>query len=259
VIFTDDFSDGASPLWNNARGNWTTSSGVYYASAPNNIPATFSGLPFVLQNFSVDVDINGVADGGIWLRSDPAGTNGVLLVTGGNGWGSGSRGANAGRSLYWHVITQANYNNPPILNQAFNVFTNPGAENVHLRIEVDGNVYSAFVNGATTPTTTLVETNRTYASGHVGLYDFSTQTFDNFLLQIPAGFGPYSLNLGATGAGGAVLSWTTNALGWAPETAGSLTSLAWVTVTNQTPVVGTNFVLAIAATNREQYFRLHKE
>ena len=61
--------------------------------------------------------------------------NGVLLVTGGHGWGSGVRGGNAGHSLYWHVITPQNWSSPPILNEVFNVFANPGVENVHLRVD----------------------------------------------------------------------------------------------------------------------------
>ena len=188
TIFTDNFNAGASPEWSNSRGAWMAAGGVYYATVPNNIPPTFTGLPFVLQNFAIDVDINQVADGGIWLRCDATGTNGVLLVTGGHGWGSGGRGGNAGQSLYWHVLTPANWSNPQILNEAFNVFTNPGVENVHLRVEVDGNHYSAFLNGSSNATTTLIETNNTYSTGHVGLYDFSSQTFDNFVLQIPSGF-----------------------------------------------------------------------
>lgn len=58
MIFTDTFGAGASPLWSNLRGDWVAAGGVYYAAQPNNIPATFTGLPYVLQNFSIDVDIN---------------------------------------------------------------------------------------------------------------------------------------------------------------------------------------------------------
>ncbi|HWX19921.1 MAG TPA: hypothetical protein VN578_08460 [Candidatus Binatia bacterium] len=259
IVFTDNFDAGASPLWSNLRGNWASSGGVYYATQPNNIPATFTGLPFVLQNFAIDVDINQVADGGIWLRSDASGTNGVLLVTGGYGWGSGNRGPNAGRSLYWHVITDANYNNPPILNPVFNVFTNPGVQNVHLRIEVVDNQYSAFVNGSTNATTSLLETNRTYSSGHVGLYDFSSQTFDNFVLQIPPGFGPYSLAITSGSPQRVTLLWTTNAVGWALESAVSPVGSIWNSVTNAPLSAGTNFAVTVPSTSSQQLFRLRKQ
>ena len=258
IIFADDFSSGASPQWSNLRGNWTVSGGAYYATAPNNNPATFSGLTNVLTNFSIDVDINLVADGGIWLRSDASGTNGVLLVTGGHGWGGGARGGNAGRSLYWHVITSANYNNPPILSEAFNVFSNPGVESVHLRVEVNGNLYSAFLNGSTNAVTSLVETNNTYAAGHVGLYDFSSQTFDNFVLQIPPGFGSYSLNISHTAPDQAQLFWTTNALGWDLEAATSLAPAVWNPITNAPVTSGTNFTVTISVTNNQSFFRLRK-
>lgn len=258
VVFTDNFDTGVSALWSNLWGDWFVTGGVYSAAQPQNVPPTFTGLPFVLQNFAVDVDINQVADGGLWLRCDASGTNGVLLVTGGHGWGGGIRGGNAGRSLYWHVITQANWNNPPILNEAFNVFTNPGVENVHLRVEVVGNLYSAFLNGSTNATTSLLETNKTYSSGHVGLYDFSAQTFDNFALEVPPGFGPYRLDIAQADASHVTLSWPTNAVGWNLESAMFLTPADWSTVTQTPAVSGTNFVLISGYTDVQQFFRLHK-
>jgi hypothetical protein len=258
VILTDTFDSGVSPAWSNLRGNWVVNGGVYYATQPNNIPPTYSGLPLVLQNFAIDVDINQVADGGIWLRCDDSGTNGVLLVTGGNGWGSGIRGGNAGRSLYWHVITHANYNNPPKLNEAFNVFANPGVDNVHLRIEVIGNLYSVFLNGSTNATTSLLETDNSFSSGHVGLYDFSTQTFDNFILQIPPGFGPYNLAISSPTANQATLLWPTNAVGWALQSSAGLSNPAWDSVTNSPLIANTNFTVTVAATNAQQFFRLYK-
>jgi hypothetical protein len=259
VVFTDNFDTGASSLWSNLRGAWFSANGVYDASQPQNVPPTFTGLPFILQNFAVDVDINQVADGGIWLRCDASGTNGVLLVTGGNGWGSGNRGGNAGRSLYWHVITPANWSSPPILNEAFNVIANPGVDNVHLRVEVVGNLYSVFVNGSTNATTSLLETNNTYSSGHVGLYDFSSQTFDNFVLQIPPGFGPYNLAISQPDPLHTTLSWTTNAVGWVLESAGSPAAPTWNHVTNAPTIVNTNFALTVGVTNTQQFFRLHKQ
>jgi len=259
TIFTNNFDSGASAQWSNLRGSWATTGGVYYATAPNNVPPTFTGLPFTLQNFAIDVDINQVADGGIWLRCDATGTNGVLLVTGGHFWGGGSRGGDAGRSLYWHVITPANWNSPAILNEAFNVFTNPGVENVHLRVEVVGNSYSAFVNGSSNAITTLIETNNTYSAGHVGLYDFSTQTFDNFVLQVPIGFGPYTLDIKPAGPSQATLYWLTNALGWNLESTALLTPPGWSTVTNVPVTVGTNFSVTISNGLPQQFFRLHKQ
>jgi hypothetical protein len=50
----------------------------------------------------------------------------------------------------------------------------------HIRVEVSGDTYSAFVNGSTTAATSI--TTNTFTSGHVGLYDFSGQTFDNVVV-----------------------------------------------------------------------------
>jgi hypothetical protein len=260
IIFSDNFDAGASAQWNNLRGGWFAANGVYDTQFPQNIPPTFTGLPFVLANFAVDVDINQVADGGLWLRCDATGTNGVVLVTGGHGWGGGARGGNAGRSLYWHVVTPANWSSPPILNEAFNVFTNPGVQNVHLRVEVVGNLYSAFVDGATNATTTLLETDNTYSTGHVGLYDFSEQTFDNFLLQIPQGFGPYPLGIRLADAQNVELAWTTNAIGWRLEVAPDAHGISWTPLTNPPPgISGTNYTLTVGVTNVQQFYRLHRQ
>jgi hypothetical protein len=165
TIFTDNFNSGASPLWGNQSGNWSAAGGVYNAQAPNNNPSTYSSLPFNLTDFTVNVDVNQVSDGGIRLHSDAPGLNGIVLVTGGNDWGRGGIGPSAGTSLYSHVITNGVVS--PKLDEAFNVFT-PG-QNYHLTVDVVGNTYEAFVNGVLE--TTLVD--NTFASGEVGLYDDS--------------------------------------------------------------------------------------
>jgi len=93
ITFTDDFAPGPSQLWNNLDGNWTATAGQYYATVPNYEPLTFTGLPFVLSDYTLTVTtVDG--DGGIWLRSqesDPY-THYVLLVIGGDDYGAGERG-----------------------------------------------------------------------------------------------------------------------------------------------------------------------
>lgn len=168
TVFVDDFENGVSPLWGNELGAWAAPDGVYSAEMPNNRPSARSSLPFEVSNFTIDLDINGVDDGGIWLRSASApgtqvGVKGVLLVA-------------KGTSLYWHVVpTGDGYGG--ILNPVNGVFA--AGSSPHIRVEVCGNTYDAFVNGSTTPATTL--TNGDFPVGRVALYDFSTQTFDNVL------------------------------------------------------------------------------
>ena len=174
-IFSDDFDLGASPLWGGEVGNWSDAGGVYNATAPDNFPNSHSSLPFELTDFAIDVDINNVSDGGIWLRSADApgtaiGVKGVLLVTG--------AGATGGTGLYWHLVSDGtSYGS--IINAASGLF--PAGSNPHIRVEVTGDTYEAFVNGAATPGTTL--TTSTFASGRVALYDYAAaQTFDNVVL-----------------------------------------------------------------------------
>ena len=168
IIFTDAFTSGASPSWGNEVGGWSAAGGVYDAQFPNNSPITYSSLPFSLQDFSVELDINNVQDGGLWLRSSDN-QNGVLLVTGASGG-----------DLYWHVISGGVVG--PVQNRADNIFT-PGVSDPHLRVVAQGSTYSVFVDGALTPATTL--TDATFTSGKVALYDFSNQTFDNVTVAVP--------------------------------------------------------------------------
>ena len=175
VIFSDNFNSGASPLWGNQSGNWIASGGVYFAQSPTNSPLTHSLLPFVVDDFVVDVDVNGASDGGIWLRSNMDRTKGVLLVVAGLG--------HSGTGLYWHIgpdfIT--------VLNPSADLF-NQG-DNIHVQVVVLGDTYSAYLNGSSNPATTLVTSS--VPNGLVGLYDFTGHTFgqqdfDNFALSTEA-------------------------------------------------------------------------
>jgi len=254
-IFTDDFSPGPSPLWNNLRGEWTATNGVYYALLPSNNPLTYTAVPFNLTDCSLDVDIYAVGDGGVWLRSDEAGENGILLVTGGNNYGGGARGGDAGTSMYWHRVVNGQYSNP--LNEAYNVITNPGAQSIHLRVQVTGVTYAAFVNGNTNPVTTL--TDSTYASGRMALYDFSAQTFSNVVIQIPSNqtAGPFQLAIAELNPQQAVISWPTNANGFFLQSTPTLANPDWTSVTNRPAVSNELFIVTVTLTNASQFFRLN--
>ncbi len=176
IVFSDNFDSGASPMWGNEVGAWSAAGGVYNAASPGSFPNAYSSLPFDLGDFSIDVDINGVSDGGIWLRSaaapgSPIGIQGVLLVTG--------AGATGGTGLYWHQV-----NNGTTYGAALNAVSGlfAAGSNPHIRVEVSGNTYSAFVNGSSTAATTL--TTGLFTSGRVALYDFSSQTFDNVVINV---------------------------------------------------------------------------
>ena len=173
AIFSDNFDAGASPLWSNDIGNWTATGGVYQAGSPSNNPSTITVLPYVLTDLELDLDINNVQDGGVWLRveqfPDGRAKNGVVLVTGGYG--------GTGNGLYWHTFTNGGFSG--ILNPVSGLFSS-GVSDPHLRVTVSGDTYAAYVDGSPTPATTLTTT--VFASGQVGLYDFSPQTFDNVVL-----------------------------------------------------------------------------
>lgn len=167
TIFSDDFDSGANSAWGNELGSWVTNGGVYDAQS---ISAYSSVTTFPsLTDFTVNVDINNLDDGGVMLRSSDWG-NGVALITGGKGNGNFS-------GLYWHIKQNGSWGR--ILNEVYI----PGlfGSDVSLQIVVSGNKYSAYVNGATSPATTL--TTSVFSSGKVALYDNSRQTFDNFSIS----------------------------------------------------------------------------
>lgn len=172
IIFSDNFTPGPSPLWGNEIGNWTTSGGAYFAQSPSNNPTTYTSLPYSLGDLTIVEDINKVQDGGIYLHAADS-NNGVLLVTGGNN--------GTGTGLYWHIIQNGSFSSP--LNEVTGLFT-PGVSDIQLTVTVIGDVYSAYINGSTTPATTL--TTSLFPTGKVGLYDFSGQTVSNFVLSTPS-------------------------------------------------------------------------
>src|SRR5438105_1500382 len=84
TVYSDSLTNGVSLPWSNLRGNWTSTSVGYFAQNPSNGPLTATLLPYALADFTVSVNYNGASDGGIFLRSDASGNNGILLVIGGN-------------------------------------------------------------------------------------------------------------------------------------------------------------------------------
>jgi 3-keto-disaccharide hydrolase len=207
TVFFDDFNSGvASPVWSNTLGNWTADGSVYRAQQPDNFPNTHSFVSTMpsLTDFSVTVDVNAARDGGVWLRasSDPTtqiGVTGILLIFLNDGAGSARP-----NSLFWHEVGEQ-------YGAQLNVEVDQYVGSFSLRIDVQGNTYSAFVNGSSTPATTFISDK--FTSGYVGLYDHGifpgdVQSFDNFRLSVSvpgpiAGAGPPGLIL----AGGGLLGW----------------------------------------------------
>jgi hypothetical protein len=174
AIFADHFNKKPSALWRNETGAWAVEAGAYKATNPANFPAASSSLPFNLTDFSVDFDVNDVQDGGIWLRSAAApgtavGRKGIIF----------NLQTINGTKVYWHIVEDGNE-----WGDAQNLVFLSFGNTVHVHIEVAGDTYSAFLDGSSTPASTL--TTSLFTQGHVALYDFSGQSFDNFVLRAPS-------------------------------------------------------------------------
>lgn len=169
TVYQEDFDDGLCNACGNERGGWVVTDEVD-ALCPLNIPPTYSSFPINMTDFVFECDIRAVSDGGIWLRShfDNGTAWGVLLVTGGMN--------RTGTGLYWHTVHGDSYSG--FFNPHDGLFQQ--GQDIHLRIEVIGDSYSAYLNDSPVPATTLVTSE--FSCGRVALYDYSSQRFDNILI-----------------------------------------------------------------------------
>ena len=183
VSFTDSFTPAASELWNSHSGNWTASAGQYFAQVPNDDPLTFTGLPFVLTDYTLTVTTV-IGDGGIWLRANENNplADYILLVLGGDNYGQGARGGEAGTSIYFATPKGG-------FSTVHGVFTPGGIYTI--TVTARGDTYSAYINGSKTPVTTYVDS--TFPSGQVGLYDDQPNTVTGNGFGAPSTFSNFSL------------------------------------------------------------------
>lgn len=176
IIFRDDFSAGASPLWGNESGGWSASGGFYDAAGPSTYPNAYSSLPFELGDHTIAFDVEDVQDGGVWLHATPAagpiGLKGVLLVTGGHGL--------TGDGVYWHIVTGSDYG--PLLGEVRGLFQ-PGQSDASFRVTVTGDTYELYVNDSPTPTTRL--STPLFPRGRTAMYDYSPQRVSSVVLSTP--------------------------------------------------------------------------
>lgn len=177
VLFSDNFNAGANAAWGAQRGTWAAAAGVY-GTGDTNTSLSYSSVTTLpaLTDFEVELDVNNIHNGGVWLRSSfsGSGVSGVLLHTG-NAFTSGLYG------FYWHTVVNDG------VSGVLNYVPVDGLQgsDAHLRIAVAGDDYSVFLNGASSAIATF-STNM-FASGMVGLYDtFAAdplQTYDNVVIS----------------------------------------------------------------------------
>lgn len=87
-----------------------------------------------------------------------------------------------------------------------------------------------------------------------GVYPDSAPVILRFTQAIAA----VALALRQSASNELTLSWSTNAAGWALESAAAMIPAAWNPVTNTVGIVGTNFYLSLTTIGAQQYFRLRK-
>jgi len=184
VSFTDNFSP-PSPLWSNTTGNWTATSGDYYAQVPNNNPGAVTLLPFDLTSYTLTTTVNGLGDGGIVVRVNSTDTQSIVLVLGGLGYGQGARGGDAGSAIYWGDSSNS------IQGEVTGVFT-PG-DTYTITVKALGDTFSAYVNGSSAAVTTITD-SIAGPDGTVGLYDDQPNTITGSGFGTPTTFSNFSLD-----------------------------------------------------------------
>jgi hypothetical protein len=176
TVYRDDFTGAPQLPWSNLRGDWQVSAGEYAALAPENTPPTATLLPYELSDFSFEVDLIDPADGGLWLRTNAAGTAGVILVV-------------LPDRLYWHVI--ADVGGPYTIYQQASITPNLGAGPTRIRVTGNGPILRAYLRESPTAITTLDLSTVSnppglnYLGGRVGLYDNAAPgtRFDNVRVE----------------------------------------------------------------------------
>ena len=166
INVTDTFSP-ISLAWSNSTGNWTASSGDYYAQNPNNSPMAQSLLPYDMTNYTLTVTVNALGDSGIVLRSNAADT--LYLILGGEGYGQGGRTGYAGNSLYFADSTNLSTN-----HQEQNFVFTPG-DTYTIEVTAVGTLFSVYINGSSTAADTYNDTGAG-SDGLVGLSDDQPNT-----------------------------------------------------------------------------------
>lgn len=192
TVYRDDFNSGPQLQWSNLRGNWQAAAGEYAAQMPGNTPPTATLLPYELSDFSFEVDLIDPADGGLWLRTNAAGTAGVLLVV-------------FPDRVYWHVT--ADLGGPYTIYQQASITPNLGPGPTRIRVTGNGPILRAYIRESPTAITTLDLTTVSnppglnYLSGRLGLYDNAAPgtRFDN--VRVEAGVPVEIMAVGDAGNG----------------------------------------------------------
>jgi len=162
-------------------------------------------LPFDLTDYTLTVTTV-AGDGGIWLRStetSPYNGDSILLVVGGNGYGQGGRGGDAGTSIYFGTSSNG------AINEVEGVLT-PG-DTYTVAVKAEGSTYSVYLTAQPLPS--IPSCSARFRAVRGGLYNNQPKsvsgsgsgpptTYSNFSLTgeaVPPRISSFSPDSGAVG------------------------------------------------------------
>ncbi len=180
VLFEDHFDGAQKDQWTQFWGEWTfggEENGLSFTTrdASQTIPKIITGLGKGWKNYIIEVDLEGVANGGIVFRSG----NPVPGYDGFDGYFVGYDSAYAffGKDVNgWQSINNGGA-------QAVAAQQLPYKQSMHWKLVVNGNTFTLYVDDMDTPFIQVYDS--TFTEGGVGLRGFVTEgasggAFKNF-------------------------------------------------------------------------------
>ena len=186
VVFFDNFNDSPRPEWSSTAGNWVTINGQYTVGEDVTCCKTFGSLVDIkkpLQAFAIDVDLrfgrtaSGTYPGVeayIYVRAQDI-NNGIVLSLMGKSYQI--------EVAQWRVRRDGRWTEPIGETRV----TTKAGEVVHVRIEVNGIVYRAYVNEKEVAQISFPgfpnATNAGLGLWYQAWYPGERTTFDNFKVE----------------------------------------------------------------------------
>ena len=257
--FSDDFSAGLSPsFWS----VWQTTAGLYSVDATNGhvqVAKTSAHSPGGFQNVAIALNLAALAGtntGDFSTQVDF--TNAVVP---GPGLDQVELHTYFQDGSYFFTVYD-NYNglNVHVWNGGLLGRTPVTGNSGTFRISRVGPTLTGYYNGAPIHSeikdSPLVRIDFALQNNN-GSDDPTSVTFDNFSLT--AAFVAPRLSISLLGGMQVQLSWATNSVGYALESATSLPDPAWTVVPNVPAVTNGQFTVTVGAGEGQRFFRLHEQ
>ena len=257
--FSDDFSAGLSPsFWS----VWQTTAGLYSVDATNGhvqVAKTSAHSPGGFQNVAIALNLAALAGTNTGDFSTQVDFTNAIVPGPGLDQVELHTYFQDG-SIFFTVYDNSSGLNVHVWNGSNNGLTPVTGNSGTFRISRIGSTLTGYYNGAPIHSeikdSPLVRIDFALQNNN-GSDDPTSVTFDNFSLT--AAFVAPRLSISLLGGMQVQLSWATNSVGYALESATSLPDPAWTVVPNVPAVTNGQFTVTVGAGEGQRFFRLHEQ